>query len=406
MSALESNLKSNSNTSLVEKILEQGQRLRNSMVQAVLNNDPFNKEILSNISSPAHTYRDNKSAGIEKCNCYSHRGKDKGTQREYDQLNIHKYLEGDEMCVNEEMRALETLRSMSPHSLIQSTSCTKHSDHYKNSCDICKDYENRLYSASTSSVSIDRLDERYTSNRSKQAHKANDKNTEEIVHDGKARVKIFEEPEDRFKSKPKDGPSKLKLIKNTFHENQGVLRYVDSLKIHVYSLKLNGAGHRKVSASENANKPYLIGNNMYFVEYSLPDVLLKQVPKSRAKVNTGLHPDKTIRFCSKKLLNDSVYFRQQSMHQISNVNMLDLSSIKVEFRVSFRCLKQRTALLIGIATINLGSLITNRFLSSEQELVIVNENAPVVLGTLKVMLQFGCDKLYFGKEFIGNFISF
>lgn len=397
---LDLNLKTGSSNSLVDKILEQGQRLRNSMVQTILNNDPFNQEFLQNSNfnqTSADTKKDNLSS---KCTCHK---KPDAYQAQLEHFD--KYLRGEEMTVNEEIRALESIASLPSTSFKKYSSCCL-MGHYKKGCDLCKEYENKMVASSNYFSSIPDINDDITVTKSRNVnhfhsnHRQHNHVQRKQILNEIENVEIIDTPVPMLKLREKSSNCKMKIAKNT--KIQNLLKYVDSLKITVYSLKLNGAGNRKVTASESTNKAYLTTANTYFVEYVLPDLLSKSTVKTRAKINTGLNPDKTIRYCSKKLESESIYFRQQSIHLVSNIKLLDLSNVKIEFEVSLRSMKQRVALLIGKAVFNLGTLTANQFLSCEQELVLVNESAPVVLGSLKVSFQFGCDKLYFGKEFIGT----
>lgn len=404
---LDLDLKTGSSNSLVDRILEQGQRLRNSMVQTILNNDPFNQEFLQNSNY-------NQTAGVDlkkdslssKCTCHKKPANTDAYQAQLEHFD--KYLRGEEMTVNDEIRALESIASLPSTSFKKYSSCCL-MGHYKKGCDLCKEYENKMVASSNYfSSSVDMNDDYTVRNSRNVNHFLPSHRHHKYVERKKVLNEIenveIDAPVPMLKLHEKSSNFKMKTAKNT--KIQSLLKYVDSLKITVYSLKLNSAGNRKVTASESTNKAYLTTANTYFVEYVLPDLLSKTTLKTKAKINTGLNPDKTIRYCSKKLESESIYFRQQSIHLISNVNLLDLSNVEIEFRVSFRSMKQRVALLIGKAVFNLGTLTVNQFLSCEQELVLVNESAPVVLGSLKVSFQFGCDKLYFGKEFIGKLIYF
>lgn len=49
------------------------------------------------------------------------------------------------------------------------------------------------------------------------------------------------------------------------------------------------------------------------------------------------------------------------------------------------------------------SLFDTRYLSKSQELpLMLSEDVPITLGSLKISVELGCDGLYFGKEFIGK----
>lgn len=73
----------------------------------------------------------------------------------------------------------------------------------------------------------------------------------------------------------------------------------------------------------------------------------------------------------------------------------------MEFKVHSRSVSQRGSVPIGIAKYNLYDVMTQSNLSCDEELALLDTNKPLTIGSLKVRIQFGCDKLHFGKDFIG-----
>lgn len=67
--------------------------------------------------------------------------------------------------------------------------------------------------------------------------------------------------------------------------------------------------------------------------------------------------------------------------------------------------RQKGSLPIGYAKFNFGSFENTKYLTCNQELTLLDNNAPISLGKLKITIQLGCGKLYFGKEFIGMQIN-
>lgn len=96
-----------------------------------------------------------------------------------------------------------------------------------------------------------------------------------------------------------------------------------------------------------------------------------------------------------------IHFKQQSIHKIVNIESLNLSNLILELKIFSRNVSQRGATPIGIAKINLSDIIDQEDFTCDEELVVIDTNKPLGIGTLKVRLQFGCDKIHFGKEFIG-----
>lgn len=63
-------------------------------------------------------------------------------------------------------------------------------------------------------------------------------------------------------------------------------------------------------------------------------------------------------------------------------------------------MKQKRSNIIGYVTFHMDSFEVTKNLCCIQEFPIISED--FVLGTLKMTLQLGCGRMYFGKEFVGN----
>ncbi|KAI4462552.1 hypothetical protein MML48_4g00021848 [Holotrichia oblita] len=106
------------------------------------------------------------------------------------------------------------------------------------------------------------------------------------------------------------------------------------------------------------------------------------------------------------LNQEAIYFKQISLHDIANLDDIDLAAVNIKFQISCRTLKQKSSNILGCATFNLASFLNSKHLSLNQTLlVMLNNEVPIVIGTLKVSLQLGCGQLYFGKEFIDAIYS-
>ncbi|KAH0818017.1 hypothetical protein GEV33_004773 [Tenebrio molitor] len=114
------------------------------------------------------------------------------------------------------------------------------------------------------------------------------------------------------------------------------LKFVDSVKISVNSVVLNEAGDRKVLGSLAKDKAAGVGQT-FFLEYQLPEVLAKNHQKNKAKIDSGRDFGNIVRLCSRRSHQQAITFKQTSIHD---------------------------------------------------------------LGGLKISVQLGCGRLYFGKEFI------
>lgn len=98
-----------------------------------------------------------------------------------------------------------------------------------------------------------------------------------------------------------------------------------------------------------------------------------------------------------------IYFKQISVHDI-NLNEVNLDGIDLKFYISFRSFKQKSNISLGCAKFNFSLFETNKNLTCTKDLnICLNESTPLVMGTLKVSIQMGCGRLYFGKEFMGMY---
>lgn len=228
---------------LVDQILEQGQRLRNSMVESILNNDPLN------ISAINYKHK--------ACNHYGPKV-DKALSTEEEQLFLS-YLHGDSMSKVEEKQALDTFRRMSLTDICNLTDRSCLSYKATCNCSTCKAY----YNYDVPLLNLRKLQHESSSNNNKAALKV-----------------------DQFT----------------------LLKYVDSLKISVHSLAFNLEGLKKINRKSNAAKLPPSYSHSYFVEYSIPGVILPADGKIKAKVDTGMNNNK-IRFCSKLVHNEGLFHR-------------------------------------------------------------------------------------------------
>ncbi|KAI4462560.1 hypothetical protein MML48_4g00012375 [Holotrichia oblita] len=315
MSARNSQCSLQTDVNLVEQILEQGQRLRAAMVQTILNNDPFNLDLVKtqNFKSYSETDALKPMHAINADN-----------QRETKSLSLedkHKflaYLRGEKMTRNDERQNM------------------------------------------------------------------------------------------KLAAKSKKLESQTGVSYSYPSHSVKCLKYVDSLKISIHSLVLNQEGNKKVygnSLDKKLKLPISI-THTYFIEYQIPEIIMKAVLRSKSKVDSGLDSHNLVRMCSKKLHNEAIYFKQISQHDIANLDDIDLAAVNIKFQISCRTLKQKSSNILGCATFNLASFLNSKHLSLNQTLlVMLNNEVPIVIGTLKVSLQLGCGQLYFGKEFIDAIYS-
>ncbi|KAG5899964.1 hypothetical protein JTB14_034535 [Gonioctena quinquepunctata] len=138
-------------------------------------------------------------------------------------------------------------------------------------------------------------------------------------------------------------------------------------------------------------------------EYKLPDSLVGNV-KPKSKVDSGLENGQT-RLCSRQT-NNVINFKQVAIHEIKSLDKVNLGNCDIQFRVSFRNCKQKNAVLLGFAKFNFEEFLFTKSLSCSRGLVVfLNESSPISVGILKLSLQLGCGRLYFGQEFIDALVS-
>ena len=220
---------------LVDKILDRGQRLRSAMVQAILNNDPFNQDVI---------YQESKSVRLEDL------PKDSNEK-------IRAFLQGDAMSREDEIVTLETLRSMSAADLCRVTDRTYGSEEPCD-CLTCVEYQEKDL----------KCDLKRESN------------------------EITQKIQERYKS-----------------EVSSHLKFVDSVKISVNSVFLNQAGDKKVADSLIKEKAAGVGQT-FFLEYQIPEVLVKNHQKVKTKVDSGLDSANVVRLCSRRTHGQGItYFK-------------------------------------------------------------------------------------------------
>lgn len=226
--------------SLVDKILEQGQRLRNAMVESILLNDPLSSGIIYNKTYntpvPSETKLIGKPIGDKKL--------------------LEAFLSGDYLTKDQEEIALNTIRSMPVSDVCDTTERTLLS---KCSCSTCAAYyRNNL-----------KCDLRRSPNCNK-------------------KFSIGQKEEANF-----DG-----------HQ---ILKEVDSLKVILQSIHLNSFGTKKVTQYLSKRQFSSGLNETYFVEYYIPDIFTKEVPKSKSKTDSGLESNH-VRVCARRTGNGWYYF--------------------------------------------------------------------------------------------------
>uniref|UniRef100_A0A1Y1LR37 Uncharacterized protein n=1 Tax=Photinus pyralis TaxID=7054 RepID=A0A1Y1LR37_PHOPY len=250
--------------SIVEQILEQGQRLRNAMVKSILDNDPFY----------ADTVHTNKIKNSLKTTAHS-----KVTKN---------FQETVETNVNGKMSAE-----------ISNVYC---------GCDICNIYKREI-SLSTKCQHIPPLhllDRGKSKLHSYTSNGYDSEGTESTIR----RLNAQSDSDSKTHSEvPNPSEEITKSIQESYRTKAiEYFKYVDSMKITIHSLSLNPAGNKKALTS-SVDPKYRLPTSVshsYFVEYSIPDCLNNTMSKSNSKVDSGLSAN-VFRICSKKLQNEGQY---------------------------------------------------------------------------------------------------
>ncbi|ENN76373.1 hypothetical protein YQE_07095, partial [Dendroctonus ponderosae] len=136
------------------------------------------------------------------------------------------------------------------------------------------------------------------------------------------------------------------------------LKQVDSLKIILQSVHLNNAGSKKEQ----------VENRQRFGE-----------------------------FCC-----EIIHVRQAFTHSICNLYNCNLKDHDISFVVRFKSSSKKKAEQLVVAKFNFGAFTHSPTASCEKTLpIFFSEDSTISVGTLKVTLQLGAGKLYFGQEFLG-----
>ncbi|XP_076255909.1 uncharacterized protein LOC143193530 [Rhynchophorus ferrugineus] len=301
---------------LVEHILEQGQKLRTSMIESILKNDPFNKETVN-----------------EKC------------------YNTPRSSNGS---INYQIKELEVA-----------------SDVFKdlNVCEnqlLSERYENACYATEKSVVCSCSTCLAYS-------------------------VKCLKCDLRRAKSKDSIVIPKQKPIKKE------LLEYGDCLKIQLHSIYLNTQGLKKVT-HDLPNRTLHSYNETYILEYSIPKIFLTKHRKSTGR--NCLENDNYSRIIGRRT-NDVIPFKRTLIHNVINISLCGEEEWCINFIIKYKNSINKTFQLLGVAKFNMENLIYKEDLTCSETLPIyLTEKSPIVIGTLKLTIQLGCGRVFFGKEFI------
>ncbi|XP_054267858.1 uncharacterized protein LOC128989820 isoform X1 [Macrosteles quadrilineatus] len=170
-----------------------------------------------------------------------------------------------------------------------------------------------------------------------------------------------------------------------------LMKKINCFRITVDSLTLTPAGWKKINqAVDNKNKNGDLvppPGATYFVECQF----VEDSPRSQAQ-SWKASP---LRFCSRRQIQDVVYFGQSSAHSLKPPHTLQELE-DANCLVCWRHLHQRVPALLGtfrLAPLPPGSV------EMEDTLPVISDNVTVV-GHIKIKLQLGKDKLYYGNDLL------
>ncbi|KAK9878727.1 hypothetical protein WA026_023604 [Henosepilachna vigintioctopunctata] len=272
------------------------------------------------------------------------------------------------MSRKDEIEACETLRSMSEDDLCKTTNLVYKQSNNKCSCNTCLRYEKEDFNCDLMRSN----DKTCCKNCSELQNQCQGKNTTKAVHN----TEIYE-----------------------------YMKYVDCMKVTVQELVLNENANKKLNADLKSNKKIpALGNQTFFIEYELPFIFSVCSRKKNAKkVKSCIQDNTFVRLCARRLTTEAILFKQTSVHNIENVDHINLQGIEMKFRISCRMMKQKNATLLGCATFKFEKFYSTSSLTCIEELpIIYNDNLPIVVGKLRILLEMGYGKVYFGKEFIAS----
>lgn len=268
---------------------------------------------------------------------------------------LEAFIRGDYMCKQDEKLALTVLKSISATDLYKTVETSLNSIYnfkYKCNCETCSKYN-------SSDLNCDL-----------RRYKTDDKSITKL-----------------------DKVKEIQSMLNT--ENIKYLEYVDSLKVSIGSLNIAEVGWQKIE-TVNKNKPTHLIN--YFLEYTLPDCIL---PRAKRSVVDSQRSPNNIKLCARKF-NSGISFKHSVLHNLKSLSELDIDKCQIHFKISFRGSGQKEFHLLGYATFNFGEILLHKNVSCSKSLNIqINKNVPIIVGSLRVLFQLGCGKLYFGETFVG-----
>lgn len=298
--------------SIVEDILEQGQRLRNAMVKSILDNDPYYVDRIDCRNTNSLYLKSNQphqGFAIPRNLPHTHLPSTSAKQKGIDSVCWDKVATNSTKAMSSEIFNLhcdcEICHVYRNQIASEQQQFTQNGNRRDNSSQIlsAKDY---LFPKSTvidcdsenevprlglpKDVNLNRLKQDLHLISYLQEKHPRNINSASSAQTGSLSEEMTKSIQENYRSKAVE-----------------YFKYANSLKITVHSLTLNEAGNRKASLSSMDSR-FKVPTNFgcsYFVEYAIPDFLNNNKLKTKSKVDSGLGAD-VIRVCSKKLQNEGL----------------------------------------------------------------------------------------------------
>lgn len=98
-----------------------------------------------------------------------------------------------------------------------------------------------------------------------------------------------------------------------------------------------------------------------------------------------------------------IYLKQTNIHSVNNLYNYNLEDHHLIFTIRCKKSPHHKSEHLGVAKFNFGVFNSSKNASCGKSLPIyLEENSSISVGNIKVTLQLGAGKLYFGQEFLGN----
>ncbi|XP_019700756.1 uncharacterized protein LOC105191403 isoform X2 [Harpegnathos saltator] len=177
--------------------------------------------------------------------------------------------------------------------------------------------------------------------------------------------------------------------------NKGIhpLNHVDSIRIFIKSFILSSAGYRR---AKSTCLQYDIPLSLtYFVQYETTFGSTGQ---------TNIKSNKEVKFTkayAKKQVGQVIHFNYEGVYGISRY--IIQRNFPLKFKIFVQHCNKKSSTELGCGSVNINDIAHTTNLSNNQRITITNKGLKI--GELEVIVELGCDRIHFGKEFIDAVIS-